>query len=57
MPGVVAVVTARDLGAAARPFPLLLPHRGLAAATWSALAGERVRFAGEPVARSLKPLT
>jgi aerobic carbon-monoxide dehydrogenase large subunit len=50
MPGVVAVVAARDLGAAARPFPLLLPHRGLAAATWSALAGERVRFAGEPVA-------
>jgi carbon-monoxide dehydrogenase large subunit len=49
-PGVVAVVTARDLGPAARPFPLLLPHQGLAAATWSALAGERVRFAGEAVA-------
>jgi carbon-monoxide dehydrogenase large subunit len=50
MPGVVDVVTARDLGSAAQPFPLLLPHRGLAAATWSALATDRVRFAGEPVA-------
>ncbi|MBI1734599.1 MAG: xanthine dehydrogenase family protein [Candidatus Rokubacteria bacterium] len=50
MPGVVDVVTTRDLGAAGRPFPLLLPHRGLVAATWSALAGERVRFAGEAVA-------
>src|SRR5438046_7249209 len=50
MPGVVDVVTARDLGAAARPFPLLLPHQGLVAATWSALAGDRVRFAGEAVA-------
>jgi carbon-monoxide dehydrogenase large subunit len=50
MSGVVATVTARDLGAAGRPFPLLLPHRGLAAATWSALAGARVRFAGEAVA-------
>jgi CO/xanthine dehydrogenase Mo-binding subunit len=50
MPGVVDVVSAGDLGAAGRPFPLLLPHRGLVAATWSALAGERVRFAGEAVA-------
>jgi carbon-monoxide dehydrogenase large subunit len=50
MPGVVDIVTARDLGPAGRPFPLLLPHRGLVAATWSALAGERVRFVGEPVA-------
>src|SRR5687767_8859223 len=50
MPGVVDVVTSRDLGAAARAFPLLLPHRGLVAATWSALAGERVRFSGEAVA-------
>ena len=50
LPGVVAVVTARDMGVGARPFPLLLPHRGLAAATWSALAGERVRFVGEALA-------
>lgn len=50
MPGVVDVVTARDLDGAAQPFPLLLPHRGLVAATWSALAGDRVRFAGEAVA-------
>lgn len=50
LPGVVDAVTAADLGPAARPFPLLLPHRGLVPATWSALAGDRVRFVGEPVA-------
>ena len=49
-PGVVDLVTAADLGPAARAFPLLLPHRGLNAATWSALAGDRVRYVGEPVA-------
>jgi carbon-monoxide dehydrogenase large subunit len=49
-PGVVDIVTAQDLGTAARPFPLLLPHRGLNAATWCALASGRVRFAGEAVA-------
>src|SRR5262245_14117253 len=50
LPGVVDVVSARDLGDAARPFPLLLPQRGLQAATWSMLAGGRVRFVGEAVA-------
>src|SRR5262245_11382625 len=50
LPGVVDVVTAEDLGEAARPFPLLLSHRGLQAATWSMLATGRVRFMGEAVA-------
>lgn len=49
VPGVVDVVCAENLGDASDPFPLLLPHKGLNAATWSALAVERVRFVGEPV--------
>src|SRR5688572_18993744 len=48
--GVVQVITHADLGAAAQPFPQLLPHRGLVSATWCALAGGRARFAGEAVA-------
>lgn len=48
--GVVDVVDAGDLGDAASPFPLLLPHKGLAAVTWSALARGIVRFVGEPIA-------
>src|SRR4051794_29064212 len=41
LPGVVDVVCHSDLGAAGQPFPQLLPHHGLADATWSALARGR----------------
>lgn len=50
VPGVLDVFTHADLGAAGRSFPLLLPHEGLEARTWCALAEGRVRFVGEPVA-------
>lgn len=49
MPGVVDVITSADMGSASGSFPLLLPHKGLDAATWGALASGRVRYAGEPV--------
>ncbi len=48
--GVVDAVTHRDLGAAGAAFPVILDHRGLIPATWRALAAEKARFAGEPVA-------
>ncbi len=47
---VLDVVRHCDLGAAARPFPQLLPHKGLVSATWSALAPGRVNFVGEAIA-------
>lgn len=50
VPGVLEVVSHADLGEAGRPFPQLLPHHGLASATWSALAPGRVCFAGEAIA-------
>lgn len=50
VPGVVAAFTAKEMGDAAADFPLLLPHKGLAAAVWGALARDEVRFAGEAVA-------
>ncbi|NTJ11796.1 xanthine dehydrogenase family protein molybdopterin-binding subunit [Rhizobium lusitanum] len=49
-PGVVAAFSAADLGSAADAFPLLLPHKGLDAAVWGALARDEARFAGEAVA-------
>jgi aerobic carbon-monoxide dehydrogenase large subunit len=50
VPGVVGVVVAEDLGAAGAAFPQLLPHQGLASATWRALACGKTRFVGEAVA-------
>jgi carbon-monoxide dehydrogenase large subunit len=49
--GVVAVVTAADLGAAAAPIPIFNEHPGLPRPCGiRPLAAERVRFVGEPVA-------
>ena len=50
LPGVVDIVCHADLGAAGQAFPQLLPHHGLASATWSALAPGRVCFVGEAIA-------
>jgi carbon-monoxide dehydrogenase large subunit len=48
--GVVAVVAQADLDAAgARPMRHLLPIPGVQPLTWGVLAGDRVRFVGEPV--------
>ena len=50
-PGVVAVVTARDLGPAGAPIPVFNPHPGLPTPVGiPPLAVDRVRFVGEPVA-------
>src|SRR3954468_15937576 len=48
--GVVDIVCHEDMGPAGQPFPQLLPHHGLADATWSALARGRVVFVGEAIA-------
>ena len=51
LPGVVAVVTAADLGPANRPLPVANEHPGLPRPCgMQPLAAERVRFVGEPVA-------
>ena len=51
LPGVLAVVTAADLGEANQPFPVLLPHPCLTAGVNAApLASDVVRYVGEPVA-------
>jgi carbon-monoxide dehydrogenase large subunit len=49
-PGVCAAVTAADLGADLQPIPLYVPHPALAAFTPAPLAGDKVRYVGEPVA-------
>ena len=50
-PAVVAVVTAADLGAANAPLPTFAPHPALPKPCGiRPLAGDRVRFVGEPVA-------
>jgi carbon-monoxide dehydrogenase large subunit len=49
-PGVVAVVTAADLGPAARPLPVAPPHPALRGRNAAPLAAGRVRFVGEAVA-------
>ncbi len=50
-PGVVAVVTAEDLGAANAPLPTFAPHPALPTPCGiRPLASDRVRFVGEPVA-------
>ncbi|MBI1845855.1 MAG: xanthine dehydrogenase family protein [Candidatus Rokubacteria bacterium] len=50
VPGVVAVVTAADLGPIARPLSPRLEGDGFTPTVWPALAGDRVRFCGEAVA-------
>ena len=50
-PGVAAVLTARDLGAALRPIPVrLVPDERLLRYLQHPLAVDRVRYVGEPVA-------
>jgi carbon-monoxide dehydrogenase large subunit len=50
LPGVIAVVTQADLEAAgARRFAHLLTLPGVKPLTWGVLAGDRVRFVGEPM--------
>jgi len=48
--GVVAILTFADLGAAARPLPVIPPHPALRAKNFHPLAGDRARFVGEAVA-------
>ncbi len=51
LPGVHLVLAARDVGAANRPTPLLIPHPALThPRTPLPLAAEEVRYVGEPVA-------
>jgi len=50
-PGIVGVFLASDLGSAGEPIPIYAPHPALPVACGiRPLAGERVRFVGEPVA-------
>ncbi len=49
-PGVAAVFTFADLGAAARPLPVIPSHPALRAKNFHLLAGDRARFVGEAVA-------
>src|SRR5262245_33591792 len=50
LPGVACVVTAADLGDAARPLPIVPPHAALRGRNFSLLAADRTRFVGEAVA-------
>lgn len=49
-PGVALAVTAAELGATARPFPLLIPNPNLRPRMPSALAGAETHYVGEPMA-------
>ena len=49
-PAVVDVVCFADLGAAGRALPIVPPHAELRGRNFSALAGDRARYVGEPVA-------
>ena len=49
MPGVVAVVTAADIEAAVRPIRAASRMRGYHATAMPILAGDKVRYVGEPV--------
>jgi aerobic carbon-monoxide dehydrogenase large subunit len=49
-PGVVAVLAGRDLAGQVGPLAPRLEGEGFFATEWAALAPERARFAGEPVA-------
>jgi carbon-monoxide dehydrogenase large subunit len=50
MPGVDAVVTGAELAATTRPIRAAMTGAGYKETAWPALAADRVRFAGEPVA-------
>jgi len=50
LPGVACVVTATDLGDAARPLAIVPPHAALRGRNFSLLAADRARFVGEAVA-------
>jgi carbon-monoxide dehydrogenase large subunit len=50
VPGVVAVLTGRDLAGRVEPLAPRLDGEGFARTAWPALADARVRFVGEPVA-------
>jgi aerobic carbon-monoxide dehydrogenase large subunit len=49
-PGVVAVLTGRDLAGQVAPLAPRLEGEGFVATEWAALAPDRARFVGEPVA-------
>lgn len=48
--GAIAAFSAEDLGSALGPFPIQPPHPAIRGNNWCALAKEKVRFVGEPVA-------
>ena len=50
LPGVEAVVTARDLASSTRAIRAVMSGAGYKETGWPPLAGENVRFVGEPVA-------
>jgi carbon-monoxide dehydrogenase large subunit len=50
LPGVACVVTAAELGDAARPLPIVPPHAALRGRNFTLLASDRARFVGEAVA-------
>src|SRR5262245_13072371 len=50
VPGVVGVITAADLGDAARPLPIVPPHAALRGKNFHLLAADCARFVGEAVA-------
>src|SRR5438132_11856320 len=50
LPGVIAVLTARDLDGQARPLVPRLGGGGFVPTEWPPLASDRVRFSGEAVA-------
>jgi carbon-monoxide dehydrogenase large subunit len=49
VPGVEAVITARDLASSARPIRAVMSGAGYKESGWPPLAGDKVRFVGEPV--------
>src|SRR5262245_2917571 len=50
LPGVACVVTAAELGDAARPLPIVPPHAALRGRNFTLLARDRAHFVGEAVA-------
>ncbi|HXU87489.1 MAG TPA: xanthine dehydrogenase family protein molybdopterin-binding subunit [Methylomirabilota bacterium] len=50
VPGVEAIVTARDLASSTRPIRAVMSGAGYKESGWPPLAGDKVRFVGEPVA-------
>ncbi len=50
LPGVEAVVTARDLASSTRPIRAVMSGAGYKESGWPPLARDKVRFVGEPVA-------